>query len=136
MTFNITPEILVMINLIFLFILKIIVFILGYLTIRVGANLLREGIKGDFKFNAGFSGAKADLQSGSPGLLFTLLGIILIGFAMAYNKEIPYEKEIIKKHIGADKKAIDSTSVTKSAKSGAGNSTENTDPIGDFDNSH
>jgi hypothetical protein len=93
MKIDLTSENLILINLILLFTLKIVVFILGFLAIRIGAKLLREGVRGEFKFKAEFTGTTADLQSGSPGLLFTLLGIILIGFAMAYNKEIPHKKE-------------------------------------------
>lgn len=136
MIFDVSPEILVMINLIFLFILKIIVFILGYLSIRLGASLLREGVKGDFNFKAGFSGAKADLQSSSPGLLFTLLGIILIGFAMAYDKEIPYQKEIIESHINFNKKTSDSTQHSNSKNSKANDTTGKKNNLGGFVQPH
>jgi hypothetical protein len=93
MEITVSTQELILGNLLLLFVLKIVVFILGYLTIKLGAALLREGVKGEFKFKSELHGFGADLQSGSPGLLFVLLGIGLIGFAMAYNKEIPYSKQ-------------------------------------------
>ncbi len=59
--------------------MKIVCFILGYLTIRLGHNLISSGVKGEFKFSGSLMGAKADLVSVSPGLLFVLLGVVLIG---------------------------------------------------------
>mgnify|MGYP001618178413 CR=1 FL=1 len=78
-------------NLSLIFLLKVLCFLLGYKIVRIGADLLREGVKGQFKFNAGLAGTKADLASASPGLLFLLLGVLLIGFAMWVNKvvEVP-----------------------------------------------
>jgi hypothetical protein len=58
--------------------MKIVCFILGYLTIRLGYELIASGVKGEFKFAASLAGVKADLASVSPGLLFVLLGILLI----------------------------------------------------------
>ena len=68
------------------FLLKIVCFILGYLTIRLGADLLREGVKGGFNFSTELKGLKGGLVSSSPGLLFVLLGVMLIGYAMSINK--------------------------------------------------
>jgi tetratricopeptide (TPR) repeat protein len=70
--------------------LKIVSFTLGYLTIRLGYNLITSGTKGEFKFSAEWEGAKAVLASFSPGLLFVLLGIILIGFTMKIDKETEF----------------------------------------------
>ena len=66
--------------------MKIVCFILGYLTIRLGYKLIDAGVKGSFKFSASLGGAKADLASVSPGLLFVLLGVFLIGYAIYVNK--------------------------------------------------
>ncbi|MDB5090255.1 MAG: hypothetical protein JWR09_4249 [Mucilaginibacter sp.] len=88
-----TAEQLTLINLILLFTLKIIVFILGYLTIRLGYKLVKDGITGNFKFHTELKGYKAILQSGSPGLLFVLLGTMLIGYAMFTDKTIPYKNK-------------------------------------------
>jgi len=67
--------------------MKIVCFILGYLTIRLGYELIASGVKGDFKFSASLGGVKADLASVSPGLLFVLLGTLLIGYAIHVDKE-------------------------------------------------
>ena len=75
-------------NLTLLFALKALCFVLGYLIVRIGADLLRQGIKGEFKFSGTLTGAKADLKSASPGLLFLLLGVALIGYAMWVPKTI------------------------------------------------
>ncbi len=73
--------------------MKIVCFILGYLTIRLGYKLIGSGIKGEFKFSAKFGGLKADLASISPGLLFVLLGVFLIGYAIYVEKSV----EVVKK---------------------------------------
>jgi len=70
--------------------MKIVCFILGYLTIRLGYLLIASGARGEFKFSAKFAGIKADLASISPGLLFVLLGTILIGYAIYVEKEIRF----------------------------------------------
>ncbi|WP_304168483.1 hypothetical protein [Phenylobacterium aquaticum] len=70
------------------FLLKVICFVIGYAVVRIGADLLREGVKGDFNFSANLTGAKADLVSASPGLLFLLLGIVLVGYAMWLPKPV------------------------------------------------
>lgn len=72
--------------------MKIICFILGYLTIRLGYRLIASGAKGEFKFSAQLGGVKTDLASVSPGLLFVLLGVLLIGYAMYVEKGVSMEK--------------------------------------------
>ena len=66
--------------------MKIVCFILGYLTIRLGYLLISSGVTGQFKFSAKLAGAQADLASVSPGLLFVLLGVLLIGYAIYVEK--------------------------------------------------
>jgi hypothetical protein len=73
--------------------LKIACFYLGYLIVKIGAGLLRDGVTGEFKFNAGFSGLKGDLASASPGLLFLLLGVVLIGYAMYLPQTVAFNEE-------------------------------------------
>jgi len=68
--------------------MKIVCFILGYLTIRLGHQLIASGVKGEFTFSAKLGGVKTDLASVSPGLLFVLLGILLIGYAMYAEKGV------------------------------------------------
>jgi len=69
-------------------VMKIVCFILGYLTVKLGHQLISSGVKGEFKFAASLGGLKADLASVSPGLLFVLLGILLIGFAVHVKKDV------------------------------------------------
>ncbi len=71
--------------------MKIVCFILGYLTIRLGYLLISSGVKGQFKFSAKLAGVQADLASVSPGLLFVLLGVLLIGYAIYVEKEVTTE---------------------------------------------
>lgn len=72
---------------------KIVCIILGYLTIRLGYQLMISGIKGEFKFSAKLSGVTTDLASVSPGLLFVLLGSLLIGFALFVDKKASTEEK-------------------------------------------
>lgn len=69
-------------------VMKIVCFILGYLTVKLGHQLIGSGVKGEFKFSADLGGLKADLASVSPGLLFVLLGILLIGYAVYVKKDV------------------------------------------------
>jgi hypothetical protein len=87
-----TPETSYVINFSLIVLEKIVCFILGYLTIRLGHNLIASGVKGEFKFSTKLSGMSADLASVSPGLLFVLLGAMLIGLAMFKDKEAHYNK--------------------------------------------
>lgn len=75
------------------FILKIVVFILGFLIVKMGYSLIRDGVKGSFKFTTETKGIKGALESSSPGLLFVLLGIILIGYAIFLDKGVNSSKE-------------------------------------------
>lgn len=68
--------------------MKVVCFILGYLTVRLGYQLIASGVKGEFKFAASMGGLKADLASVSPGLLFVLLGVLLIGYAIYVEKVV------------------------------------------------
>ena len=74
-------------------VLKMTCFVLGFLTIRFGYYLVRDGITGQFKFSTKFQGISADLQSVSPGLLFLFLGIFLIGYAMFVEKTGNFRSE-------------------------------------------
>lgn len=80
-----------LIGLAMLIAMKIVIFILGYLTIRMGYKLISSGVEGKFKFAAKLGGFKADLASVSPGLLFVLLGVMLIGIAVYVDKSITIE---------------------------------------------
>lgn len=71
--------------------MKIVCFVLGYFTIFLGYKLIKSGVTGEFKFSAQLKGAKADLASVSPGLLFVFLGVLLIGYAIYVEKSVRVE---------------------------------------------
>lgn len=71
-------------------IMKLFALFLGYKIVVLGSALLREGISGEFKFQSEFQGLKADLASVSPGLLFVLIGGLIICYALFVEKEIDY----------------------------------------------
>ena len=79
---------LVLLNLSYLLILKLSCFAIGFLIVRLGHNLMLAGAKGEFKFSGSLIGLKSGLASASPGLLYLLLGTVLIGYAMAVDKEV------------------------------------------------
>lgn len=81
-----------MTSLILHFLLRITCFVLGFLTIRLGYKLILQGAKGEFKFSGSLAGLKSKLESISPGLLFVLLGIILIGYGMGVKREVVLEE--------------------------------------------
>ena len=76
------------------FVLKITVFVLGFLTVRMGYRLIREGVTGSFTFSSEAKGFKGALQSSSPGLLFVLLGVVLIGYAIYLNKGVTIDARV------------------------------------------
>jgi hypothetical protein len=84
---------LAVLNLCFVFLLKALCLTLSYLTIRLGFQLFIAGAKGDFKFSGAFAGAKADLASVSPGLLFVLLAIALAAYAIGVDKVTTFEHQ-------------------------------------------
>jgi len=71
--------------------LKMTCFIIGYLIVRLGYNLLVSGIKGEFKFTSEYKGIKGGLISSSPGLLFVLLGTLLIAYTVFVDKPFKYD---------------------------------------------
>ncbi|HHD64921.1 MAG TPA: hypothetical protein ENK96_11320 [Desulfobulbaceae bacterium] len=87
-----TPETAYLISFGMVILMKIVCFILGYLTVRLGYELIASGVKGEFKFSAQLGGAKAALAGMSPGLLFVFLGVFLIGYAMYVEKGVELKK--------------------------------------------
>lgn len=75
-----------LVHLVLVFLLKVLLLLLGYLVVKLGYRLLDSGVKGEFKFQAAWSGLKADLASASPGLLFLLLGVFLMAYALGVSK--------------------------------------------------
>ncbi len=66
---------------------KLVVLVIAYKTIKLGYDLLIKGVKGEFKFSGELQGFKADLRSVSPGLLFVLLGCMVISIAIMTKYE-------------------------------------------------
>ena len=77
---------LVLFHLALIFLLKVTAFILGYLAVRLGYQLISQGVRGEFKFTHKAVGVRADLANISPGLLFVLLGVFLIGYGVHVKK--------------------------------------------------
>ena len=90
---------LVLLNLTYLLILKLSCFGIGFLIVRLGHSLMLAGAKGEFKFTGSLVGLKSGLVSASPGLLYLLLGTILIGYAMFVDKEINRDQKTFKPEI-------------------------------------
>ena len=86
--------------------MKIVCFVLSYKIIKLGYILISSGVKGEFKFSSNFIGFKADLASVSPGLLFILLGVLLMMVAVYTNKTISYQKDKAPTKISKDSNGI------------------------------
>jgi len=84
-----------------IFALKIVCFVLAYLTIRMGYLLLASGAKGEFKFSGNFGGVTADLASASPGLLFVLLAVLLAAYAIGVSKVATVDERSGPSHVAA-----------------------------------
>jgi len=87
-----TPETVYLISFGMVILMKIVCFILGYLTVRLGYELIASGVKGEFKFSAQLGGAKAALAGMYPGLLFVFLGVFLIGYGIYVEKSVELRK--------------------------------------------
>jgi hypothetical protein len=81
-------------NLVLIWGLKIVVFIVGYRIVRLAVDLLQQGIRGEFTFKGSLSGAKADLRSSSPGIFFTFVGLALIVAALLIRTTTPYRHTV------------------------------------------
>lgn len=74
-------------------IFKLVLIWAGVAVVRMGYELLLRGVSGDFKFQGGFHGVKADLVSASPGLLFAFLGVVLLAIGASVDKPFSMEME-------------------------------------------
>lgn len=81
-------------SLAFIAVLKCMVLSFGFAIVILGYRLLQQGIRGEFKFKSQLAGAKADLASASPGTFFVLLGIVLMGSALAIQYTIPIRQTV------------------------------------------
>jgi hypothetical protein len=73
-------------NQILLVFLKVVSLTLGYLIVYLGYRLIIAGAKGEFQFSGGAGSLQTALKSVSPGLLFVLLGALLMGYAVGVDK--------------------------------------------------
>ncbi len=73
--------------------IKLTAMIAGYKIVALGHDTLVKGIKGEFDFS-GDAGQnnRVTLKSTSPGLLFVLLGSLLIGWSIFVDKPITYHE--------------------------------------------
>jgi hypothetical protein len=71
---------------------KIATLVIGFLIVKMGYELIEKGVKGEFKFSTDYKGSKAALASSSPGLLFLLLGVILLCVSVFVEK--PFNLEV------------------------------------------
>jgi hypothetical protein len=74
------------------FSMKIVCLLIGYKTVRLGYQLLVDGVSGKFAFKAELKGIKADLRSVSPGLLFVLLGCSIVMYGIYADKTISLQR--------------------------------------------
>ena len=78
---------------------KLAMLIIGYKVTKLGHDLLVKGVTGEFKFSGSYNGAKGDLISASPGLLFLLLGVVVL--AVAITKSVPFNTTVEQQAGGA-----------------------------------
>lgn len=69
--------------------LKVTAFVLGYLIVRLGHDILIRGVTGEIDFGFSGSGFKTKLKAASPGALFVLMGAAIIIWGLAMQK--PFE---------------------------------------------
>ena len=87
--------------------IKLTAMIAGYKIVALGHDTLVKGIKGEFDLSGSAGGSnRVTLKSTSPGLLFVLLGTLLIGWSIFVEKPITYHEEIKTTSIVSDKPAI------------------------------
>lgn len=79
---------LIKVNLLYIFVIKVLCLLLGFIIVWLGFKLILLGAKGEFKFSTDSKGIKARLESSSPGLLFVLLGVLLMCYALFVKKEL------------------------------------------------
>jgi hypothetical protein len=70
---------------------KLSVLVAGVLITWMGYKLMVKGVTGEFKFSSDFKGLKSGLASASPGLLFLLLGVMLLLAAVLKDKRFETE---------------------------------------------
>jgi len=72
-----------------IFLLKAVALVIGYLVIRLGYQAIIRGVKGEFDFQGRIhSDVEMKLVGSSPGLFFTLLGTIIICWALFVDKPV------------------------------------------------
>ena len=73
-------------------ILKLTAMIAGYKIVALGHDTLLKGLRGEFEFVGSVGDKKSiSLKGASPGLLFVLLGSLLIAWSIFVDKPITYK---------------------------------------------
>lgn len=85
---------LILANLSGLLIIKVLLILVAYFVIRMGYQLLVDGVKGNFKFNTELHGVKADLVSASPGTFFLLLGVSVLLYTLHEESTVSYKQSV------------------------------------------
>ena len=71
--------------------IKITTLILGYNIVKLGYEALLKGVEGKFDFGGKLNGkTELRLAASSPGLLFLLLGICLMAWAVFVDKPVSF----------------------------------------------
>lgn len=69
--------------------LRVLALVLGYRVVKLGYEALIKGVAGNFDFGGKVkSDVELKLVSTSPGLLFVLLGVALMGWALLPHSEM------------------------------------------------
>lgn len=72
-------------------IIKLTAMVAGYKIVSLGHDALVKGLKGEFLFTSNLAKDRGMMLKGaSPGLLFVLLGSLLIGWAIYIDKPIAW----------------------------------------------
>lgn len=80
------------IGIISILILKLTAMIAGYKIVALGHDTLLKGLRGEFEFVGSVGDKKSiSLKGASPGLLFVLLGSLLIAWSIFVDKPITYK---------------------------------------------
>lgn len=97
----IDPNLLSIVNTIAVLLAEITTLVVGYLLVRLGFELIRDGAKGDFNFTGDLRGIKLGLASVSPGTLFALLGAVVIVVTLIQHRSVNTSQRVPGPHTQA-----------------------------------
>jgi hypothetical protein len=95
------PNLLSIVNTIAVLLAEITTLVVGYLLVRLGFELIRDGAKGDFNFTGDLRGIKLGLASVSPGTLFALLGAVVIVVTLIQHRSVNTTQRVPNPHLQA-----------------------------------